>query len=126
MARTILIAAGGTGGHLFPGIAVAVELARREPSTRIVFAGAPRGLETRLVPRAGDELVLLPLLPLNRVGLLPLLRGLLARPYGLLRSAALVQRLRPAAVLGGAGYAGGPGVLAAGLLRVRTGILEPN
>src|SRR5947209_3401036 len=120
MARTILIAAGGTGGHLFPGIAVAAELRRRSPSTRIVFAGTPRGLEARLVPAAGHELVLLPILPLNRVGLLPFLRGLLALPSGLLKSAALVRRLRPEAVLGVGGYAGGPVVLAAALLGVRT------
>jgi UDP-N-acetylglucosamine--N-acetylmuramyl-(pentapeptide) pyrophosphoryl-undecaprenol N-acetylglucosamine transferase len=50
---TILIAAGGTGGHLFPGIAVADELVRRDPGTRVVFVGTPRGLETRIVPRAG-------------------------------------------------------------------------
>ena len=46
MARTVLIAAGGTGGHLFPGIAVADELVRRDAETRVVFAGTPKGLET--------------------------------------------------------------------------------
>jgi UDP-N-acetylglucosamine--N-acetylmuramyl-(pentapeptide) pyrophosphoryl-undecaprenol N-acetylglucosamine transferase len=126
MARTILIAAGGTGGHLFPGIAVADELRRRDAGTRVVFAGTPRGLESRLVPRAGYELELLPILPLNGVGLARMARGLLALPGGLLRAAALVRRLRPAAVLGVGGYAGGPVVLAAALLGVRTVILEPN
>jgi UDP-N-acetylglucosamine--N-acetylmuramyl-(pentapeptide) pyrophosphoryl-undecaprenol N-acetylglucosamine transferase len=126
MARTILIAAGGTGGHLFPGIAVADELVRRDPHTRVVFAGTPRGLETRLVPRAGYALELLPIRPLNRVGFVPLLRGLLALPWGLLRAAALVRRLRPVAVLGIGGYAGGPVTLLAALLGVRTVILEPN
>jgi UDP-N-acetylglucosamine--N-acetylmuramyl-(pentapeptide) pyrophosphoryl-undecaprenol N-acetylglucosamine transferase len=126
MARTILIAAGGTGGHLFPGIAVADELRRRDPQTRVVFVGTPRGLESRLVPQAGYELELLPILPLNGVGFARLLRGLLALPGGLLRSAALVRRLRPAGVLGVGGYAGGPVVLMAALLGVRTVILEPN
>jgi UDP-N-acetylglucosamine--N-acetylmuramyl-(pentapeptide) pyrophosphoryl-undecaprenol N-acetylglucosamine transferase len=126
MARTILIAAGGTGGHLFPGIAVADELRRRDPQARVVFAGTPRGLESRLVPRAGYELELLPVLPLNGVGAARALRGLLALPWGMLRAAALVRRLRPAAVLGVGGYAGGPVVLAAALLGVRTVILEPN
>ncbi|HUG53329.1 MAG TPA: glycosyltransferase, partial [Vicinamibacteria bacterium] len=70
MATTILIAAGGTGGHLFPGIAVADELKAREPGTRVVFVGTPRGLESRLVPMAGYELERLPILPLNGVGLL--------------------------------------------------------
>jgi len=126
MARTILIAAGGTGGHLFPGIAVADELVRREPATRVVFVGTPRGLETRLVPRAGYPLETLPILPLNGVGLVRMLRGLLALPWALLRAVLLVRRLRPAAVLGVGGYAGGPVVLVAALLRVHTVILEPN
>ncbi|HSD67294.1 MAG TPA: glycosyltransferase, partial [Vicinamibacteria bacterium] len=116
MARTVLIAAGGTGGHLFPGIAVADELVRREPGTRVVFAGTPKGLESRLVPRAGYALELLPILPLNGVGLARMLKGLLALPGGLLRAAGLVLRLRPAAVLGVGGYAGGPVTLLAALL----------
>ncbi len=126
MARTILIAAGGTGVHLFPGIAVADELRRRDPDLRIVFVGTPRGLESRLVPRSGYALELLPILPLNGVGVWRALRGLVALPFGLLRSAALVRRLRPEAVLGIGGYAGGPVVLVAALLGVRTVILEPN
>jgi UDP-N-acetylglucosamine--N-acetylmuramyl-(pentapeptide) pyrophosphoryl-undecaprenol N-acetylglucosamine transferase len=122
---TILIAAGGTGGHLFPGIAVADELVRRG-AARVVFAGTPRGLESRLVPRAGYALELLPILPLNGIGLARLLGGLLALPWGLLKSALLVLRLRPAAVLGIGGYAGGPVTLLAALLGVRAVILEPN
>jgi UDP-N-acetylglucosamine--N-acetylmuramyl-(pentapeptide) pyrophosphoryl-undecaprenol N-acetylglucosamine transferase len=126
MARTVLIAAGGTGGHLFPGIAVADELVRREPGTRVVFAGTARGLESRLVPRAGYALELVPILPLNGVGFVRMLKGLLALPWGLVRSAALVRRLRPAAVLGIGGYTGGPVTLLAALLGVRAVILEPN
>jgi UDP-N-acetylglucosamine--N-acetylmuramyl-(pentapeptide) pyrophosphoryl-undecaprenol N-acetylglucosamine transferase len=126
MARTVLVAAGGTGGHLFPGIAVADELVRRDPATRVVFAGTPKGLESRLVPRAGYALELLPILPLNGVGRLRMLKGLVALPWGLVRSAALVRRLRPAAVLGIGGYAGGPVTLLAALLGVRAVVLEPN
>ena len=125
-AQTFLIAAGGTGGHLFPGIAVATELRDREAGTRVVFAGTPKGLEGRLVPQAGFDLELLPILPLNGVGARRLLLGLLALPRGLLRAAQLVRRLAPVAVLGVGGYAGGPVCLAAALLGVRTVILEPN
>ena len=126
MARPILIAAGGTGGHLFPGIAVADELVRRDARTRVVFVGTPRGLESRLVPRAGYELVLLPILPLKAVGLLRTLKGLLALPWAMGKAVALLLRERPRAVLGVGGYAGGPLVLAAALMRMRTVILEPN
>jgi UDP-N-acetylglucosamine--N-acetylmuramyl-(pentapeptide) pyrophosphoryl-undecaprenol N-acetylglucosamine transferase len=126
VARTVLIAAGGTGGHLFPGIAVADELVRRDGTTRVVFAGTPKGLESRLVPKAGYALELLPILPLNGVGLRRALAGLLALPWGLLRAAGLVLRAKPAAVLGIGGYAGGPVTLLAALLGVRAVILEPN
>ena len=126
MERTVLIAAGGTGGHLFPGIAVADELVRRDAETRVVFAGTPRGLESRLVPKAGYALELLPILPLNGVGFVRMLKGLAALPWGLVRAAALVLRLKPAAVLGVGGYAGGPVTLLAALLGVRAVILEPN
>jgi UDP-N-acetylglucosamine--N-acetylmuramyl-(pentapeptide) pyrophosphoryl-undecaprenol N-acetylglucosamine transferase len=126
MARTILIAAGGTGGHLFPGIAVADELKARDPQIRVVFVGTPRGLESRLVPSAGYELELLPILPLNGVGIARMLKGLLALPWALLKAVLLVRRLRPLAVLGVGGYAGGPVVLVAALLRIPTVVLEPN
>jgi UDP-N-acetylglucosamine--N-acetylmuramyl-(pentapeptide) pyrophosphoryl-undecaprenol N-acetylglucosamine transferase len=126
MADCFLIAAGGTGGHLFPGIAVADELRRRQPGVRVVFAGTPRGLESRLVPHAGYALELLPILPLNGVGVGGALRGLLALPRALWRALRLVRRERPAAVLGVGGYAGGPVTLVAALSGVRTVILEPN
>jgi UDP-N-acetylglucosamine--N-acetylmuramyl-(pentapeptide) pyrophosphoryl-undecaprenol N-acetylglucosamine transferase len=125
-ARVVLIAAGGTGGHLFPGVAVADELRRRSPEIRIVFVGTPRGLETRLVPQAGYELALVPIRPLNRVGLGRFLLGAAALPWSLVRAAALVVRLRPRLVLGIGGYAGGPVVLAAALLSIPTMVLEPN
>jgi UDP-N-acetylglucosamine--N-acetylmuramyl-(pentapeptide) pyrophosphoryl-undecaprenol N-acetylglucosamine transferase len=91
-----------------------------------VFVGTARGLETRIVPRAGYALELLPVLPLNRVGARRLALGLLALPGALLRAAALVRRLRPAVVLGIGGYAGGPITLVAALLGVPAVILEPN
>jgi UDP-N-acetylglucosamine--N-acetylmuramyl-(pentapeptide) pyrophosphoryl-undecaprenol N-acetylglucosamine transferase len=124
--RTIVVAGGGTGGHLFPGIAVADELRRRDPAVRVVFVGTARGLEGRLVPRAGYELVLLPILPLNAVGPARAIKGALVLPWGLLKSALAVRRLRPQAVLGVGGYAAGPVTLAAALMGVRTVILEPN
>ena len=126
MARTILIAAGGTGGHLFPGIAVADELKARDPQTRVVFVGTPRGLEGRLVPQAGYELEMLPILPLNGVGLVRMVKGVLALPVAMLKAVALVRRHQPSAVLGVGGYAGGPTVLAAALLGIPTVVLEPN
>ena len=126
METTLLIAAGGTGGHLFPGIAVADEVRRRDPAVRVVFVGTPRGLESRLVPQAGYALELLPILPLNNVGLARMSKGLLALPRAMWRAASLLRRLKPRTVLGIGGYAGGPVVLMAALMGIRTVLLEPN
>ena len=123
---TILVAAGGTGGHLVPGVAVADELRKRDPSTRVIFVGTPKGLESRLVPRAGYELELLPILPLNGVGPVRMLKGIAALPWAMWKAVALVRRYAPRAVLGVGGYAGGPVVLAAAGLGINTVILEPN
>jgi UDP-N-acetylglucosamine--N-acetylmuramyl-(pentapeptide) pyrophosphoryl-undecaprenol N-acetylglucosamine transferase len=123
---TVLVAAGGTGGHLFPGVAVADELKRRDPRTRVIFVGTPRGLESRLVPKAGYELEMLPILPLNGVGAVRMAKGLLALPWAMAKAAALVARRKPVAVLGVGGYAGGPTVLAAAAMGIPTVVLEPN
>jgi UDP-N-acetylglucosamine--N-acetylmuramyl-(pentapeptide) pyrophosphoryl-undecaprenol N-acetylglucosamine transferase len=92
----------------------------------VVFAGTARGLETRLVPKAGYGLELLPILPLNAISPGRMLRGLAVLPWGMARAVALVRRLRPAAVLGIGGYAGGPVTLVAALLGVKAVLLEPN
>ncbi|MEO8499566.1 MAG: undecaprenyldiphospho-muramoylpentapeptide beta-N-acetylglucosaminyltransferase [Vicinamibacteria bacterium] len=128
MDSLILIAAGGTGGHIFPGLAVAEEMAVRAPATRIEFVGstAPLGLERRIVPKAGLKLHLLPVLPLNTPSLTARLRGLALLPLGLLKALGLLLRTRPSVVLGIGGYASGPLVLMASLLRIPTVILEPN
>lgn len=124
----ILIAAGGTGGHIFPGLAVAEEMATRWPAVRVEFVGstAPLSLEQRIVPRAGLRLHLLPVLPLNTAALTKRLRGLVLLPWALLRAAGLLVRTRPSAVLGIGGYASGPLVLVASLFRIPTMLLEPN
>lgn len=124
----ILIAAGGTGGHIFPGLAVAEEMAVRDPGTRVEFVGstAALGLERRIVPLAGLKLHLLPVFPLNTPSLAARLRGLALLPFGLIRALGLLLRTRPSAVLGIGGYASGPLVLMASLLRVPTVLLEPN
>lgn len=124
----LLIAAGGTGGHIFPGLAVAEEMAIRAPAVRVEFVGstAPPGLERRIVPKAGLKLHLLPVFPLNTASLSARLRGIMMLPWGIFKAFALILRTRPSAVLGIGGYASGPLVLAASLLRIPTMLLEPN
>lgn len=122
----VLIAGGGTGGHLFPGIAVAEELLRRDPSTRVVFVGTARGVETRAVPRAGFPLELLPVSGLRRQGVLHTLRGLLRLPVAMLGAVALVRRHAPQVAVSVGGYAAGPAVLTAKLLGVPSVVMEQN
>jgi UDP-N-acetylglucosamine--N-acetylmuramyl-(pentapeptide) pyrophosphoryl-undecaprenol N-acetylglucosamine transferase len=107
---------------------VAEALASRGPRVRVEFVGstAPLGLERRLVPGAGLPLHLLPVFPLNTASLWARLRGLVMLPLGTLRALALLLRTRPSAVLGIGGYASGPLVLMASLLRIPTVLLEPN
>ena len=80
----LLIAAGGTGGHVFPGLAVAEEMRMRSPGVRVEFVGstAPLGLERKIVPGAGLKLHLLPVLPLNTASITARLRGALLAPRG--------------------------------------------
>jgi UDP-N-acetylglucosamine--N-acetylmuramyl-(pentapeptide) pyrophosphoryl-undecaprenol N-acetylglucosamine transferase len=121
----VLIAGGGTGGHLYPGIAIAEEVTAR-PGGEILFVGTARGLETRLVPAAGFSLELLDVSGLKRTGLMAMLKGLFKLPRAFLASRAILQRYRPDLVIGVGGYASGPMVLTAALTGYPTAIQEQN
>jgi UDP-N-acetylglucosamine--N-acetylmuramyl-(pentapeptide) pyrophosphoryl-undecaprenol N-acetylglucosamine transferase len=120
----LLVAGGGTGGHLFPGIAIADEVVRR--GGQAMFVGGSRGIETRAVPAAGYQLETLDVSGIKRMGLLGTVRGLLRVPLALLRSLAILRRYQPDVVVGVGGYASGPMVLAAALARYPTAIQEQN
>jgi UDP-N-acetylglucosamine--N-acetylmuramyl-(pentapeptide) pyrophosphoryl-undecaprenol N-acetylglucosamine transferase len=121
----LLIAGGGTGGHLYPGIAIAEEITAR-PGGQVLFVGTSRGLETKLVPAAGFALELLEVSGLNRVGLAKFLKGLARLPKAFFASRAVLRRFRPDLVIGVGGYASGPLVLTAALLGYPTAIQEQN
>jgi UDP-N-acetylglucosamine--N-acetylmuramyl-(pentapeptide) pyrophosphoryl-undecaprenol N-acetylglucosamine transferase len=122
----VLIAGGGTGGHLFPGLALAGELKRAEPGSRILFVGTSRGLEARAVPRAGFDLELLPVTGLRRMGFAGFVAGCARLPLALMKAITLVRRFRPQVAVSVGGYAAGPAVLAARLLGVRCVVMEQN
>jgi UDP-N-acetylglucosamine--N-acetylmuramyl-(pentapeptide) pyrophosphoryl-undecaprenol N-acetylglucosamine transferase len=122
----VLIAAGGTGGHIYPAIAVANEIMRRDPSSVIRFVGTARGLETRLVPQAGFELSLIESAGLVNMGLMQRLRGLLILPKSLLAARRLLKSFRPQIVVGAGGYVTGPVLLMAALRGVPTLVMESN
>jgi UDP-N-acetylglucosamine--N-acetylmuramyl-(pentapeptide) pyrophosphoryl-undecaprenol N-acetylglucosamine transferase len=122
----VVFAGGGTGGHLFPALAVADELRRRSPRLGIEFVGGRRGLETRLVPRAGYPLRTLPLSGLKGVGLSARAVAAAEAAIAVLRCTASFVARRPALVVGMGGYASGPAALAAWLLRVPMMLMEQN
>ena len=122
----VLIAAGGTGGHIYPGIAVAKEIVRRHPGSEVKFVGTARGLENKLVPQAGFELLLIDSAGLKNVGLAARARGLLVLPKSLRQARALIKRFQPDVVLGAGGYVSGPVLLTASLLKLPTLVMESN
>ncbi|MFZ4628032.1 MAG: undecaprenyldiphospho-muramoylpentapeptide beta-N-acetylglucosaminyltransferase [Blastocatellia bacterium] len=123
---SLVIAGGGTGGHLYPGIAIARELQRRRPGSSLLFVGTSRGLETRIVPAEGFSLALIEIGALNRVGWRQQLRTLATLPRTLLEAARILRRQRPDLVLGVGGYASGPVVLVAALMGIPTLVAEQN
>ncbi|MDC0709585.1 undecaprenyldiphospho-muramoylpentapeptide beta-N-acetylglucosaminyltransferase [Stigmatella sp. ncwal1] len=122
----VLIAGGGTGGHLFPGIALAEEVVTRHHANEVVFVGTERGLEARVVPQAGFPLELIQAQGLKGKGLFQLIKGLLALPMALIASFRILNRHKPDVVVGVGGYASGPVVLAAWMLGIPTAVQEQN
>jgi UDP-N-acetylglucosamine--N-acetylmuramyl-(pentapeptide) pyrophosphoryl-undecaprenol N-acetylglucosamine transferase len=122
----VLIAGGGTGGHLFPGIALAEELLTRHPNNEVVFVGTSRGLEARVVPQAGYPLELISTRGLKGMGFKQLMKSLLVLPWSFIQSWQILRRHKPDVVVGVGGYASGPLVMAAYLQRVPTAVQEQN
>jgi UDP-N-acetylglucosamine--N-acetylmuramyl-(pentapeptide) pyrophosphoryl-undecaprenol N-acetylglucosamine transferase len=127
MKKLIFIAGGGTGGHIYPGIAIARALLKQDAKVDVHFVGTADGLETKILPREGFSLHLISGGKLNFAGDFFLkIKTLLKLPLGFLQAIYLIARLKPCFVLGVGGYASGPFVLAASFLQVPTAIWEPN
>jgi UDP-N-acetylglucosamine--N-acetylmuramyl-(pentapeptide) pyrophosphoryl-undecaprenol N-acetylglucosamine transferase len=126
MALCVVVAGGGTGGHLYPGIAIARELLARQPDAAISFAGTAKGIEARVIPREGFPLDLIRSSGLKGKSLMDRARGATLVPLGLLDGFRIVSRRRPDVVIGVGGYSSGPVVLAASLRGVPTMLVEQN
>ncbi len=122
--RPILVMAGGTGGHVYPALAVAQAI--RQQSQEVVWLGTRRGLEARVVPEAGIDIEWVSVHGLRGKGLITLLAAPFRLCFALLQSLRVVARHRPAAVLGMGGFVSGPGGVAAWLLRRPLVIHEQN
>ena len=126
----LVVTGGGTGGHIFAGIAIADEWKKLYPESRILFVGAAGGIEEKLVPKAGYPLALVRLGSLKGVSASKRLKTLVQVPLALFAAARILRREKPRAVVGVGGYASGPVVLIARIIGwtwgVRTAILEQN
>jgi UDP-N-acetylglucosamine--N-acetylmuramyl-(pentapeptide) pyrophosphoryl-undecaprenol N-acetylglucosamine transferase len=125
-APAVVIAGGGTGGHVFPGIALAEALRRRWPQSRVLFVGTDRPLELAAMARAGFDHRVLRVEGLKRRGWRRQLVALMRLPAGLVAAAGILWGFQPDVVVGVGGYAAGPVVLAAWLLRIPVVLCEQN
>lgn len=121
----MIVAGGGTGGHLFPGLAVADALRRRR-RCRVTFVGSSRGIETRVVPRRGYSLRTLPVRALRGQGPVALAGSVLRLPASLLAARRMLGEIRPDLLIGVGGYASAPAVVAGWSRRTPTVLLEQN
>jgi UDP-N-acetylglucosamine--N-acetylmuramyl-(pentapeptide) pyrophosphoryl-undecaprenol N-acetylglucosamine transferase len=121
----ILIAGGGTGGHIIPALAVARDLVERHQA-EVLLVGTARGLESRLVPQAGFPLKLIDVGPLKSVSLLTRLKTLARLPRSIFDCKGILREFHPGAVLGVGGYASGPAMVAALWMKIPAAVYEPN
>ena len=126
MALSLLIAGGGTGGHLYPGIAVARALLARVPDAQVTFVGTATGIEARVVPREGFQLDVIRSAGLKGKSLQSLLRGLVLLPVSAVDAWQVIARRRPSVVIGVGGYSSGPVVALAALRGIPTLLMEQN
>jgi len=121
----VIIAGGGTGGHVIPALAIAQQL-KKQFDAEVLFIGTARGIETRLVPQAGFPLELIEVGALKNVSLVTRAKTMVDLPRALWRSGRIVTDFRPYVVIGVGGYASGPAMMAAIRRRIPTLAFEPN
>jgi UDP-N-acetylglucosamine--N-acetylmuramyl-(pentapeptide) pyrophosphoryl-undecaprenol N-acetylglucosamine transferase len=122
----LLIAGGGTGGHLYPGIALAREIRRRDPEAVVVFVGTAAGVEARVVPREGFPLELIRVAGLKGKSPVARLKGFALLPLATVDAWRVISRHRPEVVVGVGGFASGPVLMLAAMRRYPTMLLEQN
>ena len=125
-APVVVFSGGGTGGHLYPALAIADALRVLRPDVRVVFVGAERGLEARVLPERGEEHLLLPVQGIDRSALLGNWRAFTGLAVGLVRVLRLFSRIRPEVVVVTGGYAGAAAGIVAGLTGVPLVLQEQN
>jgi UDP-N-acetylglucosamine--N-acetylmuramyl-(pentapeptide) pyrophosphoryl-undecaprenol N-acetylglucosamine transferase len=125
--KTIIIAGGGTGGHIYPGVAIARAIQKLHPEIEVHFVGATGGLEEKIIPREKFPLHTVPVGRLHHsVGLVERVKTVIKLPLAFLAALRILRELKPVAVLGVGGFASGPMLFVASLFGYRSLIWEPN
>lgn len=122
----MVVSGGGTGGHLYPALAIADGVRAVRPDVRVVFVGARRGLEARVLPERGEDHLLLPLHGIDRSRPISAVRALAGLAIGLMQAVRLFARERPEVVVVTGGYAGAAAGIAAGLMGIPLVLQEQN
>lgn len=122
----VLIAAGGTGGHIYPGIAIANEIMGRDSESEVLFVGTARGLEKKIVPDNGFQLSLINSSGLKNVGLVGKIKGLSVLPRSFLEARRIMRQFRPHVVVGAGGYVSGPVLMMAAIMGLPTLVMDSN
>lgn len=126
MGIRVLIAAGGTGGHVYPGIAIAEAIQERFDDACVEFVGTELGLEKRLLPAAGYEVSFVRASRVKNAGIVERLKGILRLPAGMLDASKVISRVNPDLVVSVGGYSAAPTVLVSWIRRIPTVTVEPN
>ncbi len=122
----IVVAGGGTGGHLFPGVAVVEAMEKLDPAVRVSFVGSSRGIEARVVPELGYPFRKIEVHPLKNGGVGGFLKGAASLPMSGIQAIQHVRGLRPDLVVAVGGYAAGPFTAAAATMGIPTALMEQN
>ena len=122
----VIIAGGGTGGHIFPGLAIADELKRQVQNTRVLFVGTRRGMESDLVPKRGYSVAYIPAAGFKGKNIVARLRAMVKLPLGFIQALRILHSYEPDIVLGTGGYVAGAVCLMAKLLRIPVALQEQN
>lgn len=123
--KTVFICGGGTGGHLYPALAIAQKLRSKEPQLEIIFIGSQRPVEKEIITRYGEKFIGLKVAGLKGKGL-KAIYSISIIPIGIIKSIFLANKFKPQLVIGVGGYSSGPMILAAWLLKKPRIILEQN
>jgi len=124
--KKVILAGGGTGGHLFPALAIAEGVKKKYPDSQVYFMGTKRGLEAKILPARGYKLFYLSVRGLKRGFNLSIFKAIFFLMKSMLEAVKILRQLKPEIVIGTGGYVSAPAVLAAGLMRIPTFIQEQN